>query len=153
MSLRRISLLSGFAALAMLAAGTIGTASAATQHSTTPLHQTSKSVAKSKFGDATAASSNSGLMIVDQFASGRKTRQQIDANSTQDASARARSKGGAAFAEADNSVTKILSQDGGRKQRVNADTTQKANAKAFSKSGPATAISSNDAVVTVDQSR
>src|SRR4051794_2452189 len=117
MSLRRISLLSGFAALAMLAAGTVGTASAASQHSTTPLNQHSDSFAKSKRGDATAGAANSGLVIVDQFG-GRKTRQTIDANSHQNADATARSKSGAAYAEADNSVTKILGQDGGRKQRV-----------------------------------
>jgi hypothetical protein len=151
MSLRRVSLLTGFAALAMLV-GTLGTASAASQHSTTPLTQHATSYAKSKRGDADALATNSGLQIVDQFG-GRKTRQTIDANSTQDATARARSKSGAASAEADNSVTKILSQDGGRKQRVNANTDQHATAKAFSKSGPATAVSSNDAVITVEQSR
>src|SRR3954447_10090190 len=151
MSIRRISLLSGFAALAMLA-GTIDTASAASQHSNTPLTQHADSFAKSKRGEATAGAYNSGLQIVDQFG-GRKTRQTIDANSHQDADARARSKSGPAFAEADNSVTKILSQDGGRKQRVTANTDQHASAKATSKKGPATAIASNDATVTVEQSR
>ena len=152
MSIRRISLLSGFAALAMLAAGTIDTASAASQRSNTPLTQHADSFAKSKRGEATAGAYNSGLQIVDQFG-GRKTRQTIDAKSTQNADATARSKHGAAFAEADNSVTKILSQEGGRKQTVHANTNQTATAKAFSKSGPATAISSNDATVTVEQAR
>jgi hypothetical protein len=152
MSIRRISLLSGFAALAMLAAGTIDTASAASQRSNTPLTQHADSFAKSKRGEATAGAYNSGLQIVDQFG-GRKTRQTIKANSDQDATARAHSKSGPAFAEADNSVTKILSQDGGRKQRVTANTDQHASAKATSKKGPATAIASNDATVTVEQSR
>jgi hypothetical protein len=152
MSIRRVSLLAGFAALAMLVAGGIGTASAATQKSNTPLTQHSDSFAKSRRGDATAGAANSGLVIVDQFG-GRRTKQVINAKSNQDADATARSKHGEAFAQADNSVTKILSQDGGRKQRVNAKTTQDAHAKATSKYGPATAVSSNDAVITVDQSR
>jgi hypothetical protein len=152
MSIRRVSLLSGFAALALLVAGAVDTASAATQRSNTRLTQHSDAFAKTKRGDASASALNSGLVIVDQFG-GKKDKMVIKAPSFQDADARARAKNGAAFAEADNSVTKILTQDGGSKQRIYAPTKQRANADARSKNGPATAVASNDAVITVGQSR
>jgi hypothetical protein len=157
MSLRRISLLSGFAALAMLAtAGGISSASAADfrhpqtlQLNKAPTKQTSKSFAISKRGDALSSAANDNLVIQDnsKFGFGKRSKQVNTAPTNQTAKSFAFAKKGDAFSDASNTNTVIQNNFGGRLQVNKAPTHQTAKSGAVAIGGDAVSSASNSNVI------
>ena len=161
MSFRRVSLLSGFAALALLATGTAGTASAgelvrtphfakpSVQFNKAPTTQTANSFSFAKRGDALSSARNDNLVIQDntKLGFGKKSVQVNSAPTTQTANSKAVAKGGTALSDASNSNTIIQNNLGGRFQANSAPTHQTANSKAIAFGGPAISSASNSNVV------
>jgi hypothetical protein len=161
MSFRRVSLLSGFAALALLATGTVGTASAGelartphffkptVQFNKAPTTQTANSFSFAKRGDALSSARNDNLVIQDnsKLGFGKKSVQVNSAPTTQTANSKAVAKGGTALSDASNSNTIIQNNLGGRFQANSAPTHQTANSKAVSFGGPAISSASNSNTV------
>ena len=161
MSFRRVSLLSGFAALALLATGTVGTASAgelvryphyykpSVQFNTAPTAQTANSAAFAKHGDALSSARNDNLVIQDnsKLGFGKRSFQLNSAPTSQTANSKAVSVGGTALSDASNSNTIIQNNLGGRFQVNSAPTHQTANSVAVAKRGDAISSASNSNVV------
>ena len=156
--IRRISLLSGFAALAMLAGGGIRSASATelphyyrgkpvVQLNKAPTSQTANSFAFAKRGDALSSATNDNLVIQDNSAFGKRTLQLNAAPTRQTANSAAFAKKGDAFSDASNSNTIIQNNFGGRLQANKAPTHQTANSKAVALGGDAVSSASNSNVV------
>jgi hypothetical protein len=159
MSIRRVSLLSGFAALAMLAAGGgLSSASAAElrkfekpaiQLNKAPTTQTSTSFAIAKKGDALSSAANDNLVIQDNTKSGfgKGSLQVNTAPTTQTAKSFAYAKKGNAFSDASNTNTVIQNNFGGRFQVNHAPTHQSAHSGAVAIGGTAVSSASNSNVV------
>jgi hypothetical protein len=162
MSFRRVSLLSGFAALALLATGTAGTASAgelvrtphfakpSVQFNQAPTTQTANSFSFAKRGDALSSARNDNLVIQDNSKLGGFGKKSVQVNSaptTQTANSKAVAKGGTALSDASNSNTIIQNNLGGRFQANSAPTHQTATSKAVSFGGPAISSASNSNTV------
>ena len=158
--LRRVSLLSGFAALALLATAGLGSSASATelyrpykptlQVNKAPTAQSATSVAKAKHGDALSSARNDNLVIQDNSKlgfGGKKSLQVNSAPTTQTANSKAVAKGGTALSDASNSNTIIQNNLGGRFQVNSAPTTQTANSVAVAKRGDAISSASNSNVV------
>jgi hypothetical protein len=158
MSLRRVSLLSGFAALAMLAGG-LGSASAtelpyhrlgvpSIQYNQAPTTQTSKSFAIAKKGDAFSSASNDNLTIQDntKLGFGKRSLQVNSAPTNQTAKSFAFAKKGDAFSDASNTNTTIQNNFGGRLQVNSAPTHQSAHSGAVAIGGSAVSSASNSNV-------
>jgi hypothetical protein len=155
--LRRVSLLSGFAALALIATAGLGTASATeyykpaygkVQLNAAPTAQHATSVAKAKYGDAVSSARNDNLVIQDNTKLFGKRGAQINvAPTTQDASSFAFAKKGNAFSDASNSNTIIQNNLGGRLQVNAAPTHQSARSGAVAIGGTAVSSASNSNVV------
>jgi len=163
MSLRRVSLLSGFAALGLVfAAASAGTSSASAgelyrpyykapsvQFNSAPTTQTANSAAFAKHSDALSSAHNDNLVIQDNTKQGfgKKSFQVNSAPTTQTANSKAVAFGGTALSDASNSNTIIQNNLGGRFQANSAPTTQTANSKAVAFGGPALSSASNSNVV------
>ena len=164
MSFRRVSLLSGFAALGLvLAAGSFGSTTASAgevfrpvykapprvQVNKAPTTQTSNSFAFAKRGDALSSARNDNLVIQDntKLGFGKRSLQVNSAPTTQTANSKAVAVGGTALSDASNSNTIIQNNLGGRLQVNRAPTTQTANSKAIAFGGPAVSSASNSNVV------
>ena len=155
--LRRVSLLSGFAALALVATAGLGTASATeyyrpyygkVQLNAAPTSQHATSVAKAKHGDALSSARNDNLVIQDNTKLFGKRGAQVNlAPTAQSANSVAVAKGGAAISDAANSNTIVQNNFGGRLQVNAAPTAQSAKSVAVSKGGPAISSASNSNVV------
>jgi hypothetical protein len=156
--LRRVSLLSGFAALALVATAGLGTASATEfyrpykptlQVNKAPTAQSATSVAKAKHGDALSSARNDNLIIQDntKLGFGGKTKQLNSAPTAQSATSKAVSFGGAAVSDASNSNTIVQNNFGGRVQVNKAPTAQSAKSAAIAFGGPAISSASNSNVV------
>jgi hypothetical protein len=163
MSLRRVSLLSGFAALAFLVAGTTAPASATeyyrphkpvVQLNKAPTSQTATSTATAKRGDALSSAANDNLVIQDNSTSGfGKSKQLNKAPTSQTATSTATAKHGDAFSDASNSNTIIQDNFGGRVQKNLAPTHQTATSTAKSFGGDAVSSASNSNVVSQGNAR
>src|SRR5919198_704213 len=136
--LRRVSLLSGFAALALIATAGLGTASATeyyrpyygkVQLNAAPTSQHATSVAKAKHGDALSSARNDNLVIQDNTKLFGKRGAQVN------------------LAPTANSNTIVQNNFGGRLQVNAAPTAQSAKSVAVSKGGPAISSASNSNVV------
>jgi hypothetical protein len=160
MSIRRVSLLSGFAALALLATGALGTASAGERYSYKPYYksspqlnvgiqkQTANGIAITGKGPATALAANSGDLEQSnsRFFGPRRGAQVNVAVQNQTANAIAVTKKGPASATAANEGFLAQSNErfGGKGPQVNVATqVQSANAVAVTGKGPATATAAN----------
>jgi hypothetical protein len=162
MSLRRVSLLSGFAALALLVAG--GAPASATEYyrphkpvvqfNKAPTTQTATSTATSKRGDALSSASNDNLIIQDNSTFGFGKSKQINKAPThQTATSTATAKHGDAFSDASNSNTVIQNTFGGRFQKNFAPTHQTATSTATAVGGSAVSSASNSNVVSQGNAR
>jgi hypothetical protein len=160
---RRLSLLGGFAALALLA-GAAGPASATelphyyrgkpvVQLNKAPTSQTANSFAFAKRGDALSSATNDNLVIQDNSAFGKRTLQRNAAPTRQTANSAAFAKKGDAFSDASNSNTIIQNNFGGRLQANTAPTHQTANSKAVALGGSAVSAASNSNVVSQGNQR
>lgn len=164
--IRRVALLSGFAAVAMLAAGAMGPASAGEklhpvfkpfhaptlQLNTSPTTQHVTNFAKAIHGDALSSADANNLQIQDntKLGFGRNTYQFNNAPTRQSVTSKAFSRGGAAVSDASAENTIIQSNEGGRLQVNRAPTDQHVRASSVSIGGPA--ISSSSASNVVSQS-
>jgi hypothetical protein len=156
---RRLSLLSGFAALALIAAAGLGSAASATEYyhphkpsyqvNKAPTAQTATSKALSFGSDAVSSARNDNLIIQDntKLGFGGKTKQLNSAPTAQSATSKAVSFGGAAISDAQNNNTIVQNNFGGRVQVNKAPTAQSATSKAISFGGPAVSTASNSNVV------
>ena len=159
---RRLSLLGGFAALALLA-GAAGPASATelphrvgkpvVQLNKAPTSQTANSFAFAKKGEALSSATNDNLVIQDNSAFGKRTLQRNAAPTRQTANSAAFAKKGDAFSDASNSNTIIQNNFGGRLQANTAPTHQTANSKAVALGGSAVSAASNSNVVSQGNQR
>jgi hypothetical protein len=160
MSIRRVSLLSGFAALALLATGGLGPASAGEPHrpfvkapsvqlNKAPTSQHATSFAFAKRGDALSSAANDNLVIQDnsKLGFGKRSVQVNAAPTRQSASSVAVAKHGDALSDASNSNTIIQNNVGGRVQANLAPTHQTARSAAVALGGTAVASASNSNVV------
>jgi TolA-binding protein len=158
MSLRRVSLLSGFAALALVVAGAAGPASATeyyrphkpvVQINKAPTTQSATSTATAKRGDALSSASNDNLVIQDntKLDFGKRSKQLNLAPTTQSATSTATAKHGDALSDASNSNTIIQNNFGGRFQKNFAPTHQTATSSATAVGGSAVSSASNSNVV------
>ena len=164
MSLRRVSLLSGFAALALIVAGTAAPASATEykhppykpvfQLNKAPTTQTATSTATAKRGDAVSSAANDNLVIQDNSTFGFGKSKQINKAPThQTATSTATAKHGDAFSDASNSNTIVQNNFGGRVQKNLAPTHQTATSTAKSFGGDAVSSASNSNVVSQGNAR
>ena len=155
---RRISLLSGFAALALIAAAGLGSASATEyyhphkpsyQVNKAPTAQTATSKALSFGSDAVSSARNDNLIIQDntKLGFGKRTLQLNSAPTAQSAKSAAVAFGGTALSDASNSNTIVQNNFGGRVQVNKAPTAQSAKSAAISFGGPAISSASNSNVV------
>lgn len=152
--IRRVSLLSGFAALAMVAAGSLGQASAGElkrpvfvkpvapmtlQLNAAPTTQKVTSFSKAIGGPAVSSAGASNLQIQDntKLGFGGHTLQLNAAPTTQSVTSKAVGIHGPAFSDASADNTIIQSNAGGRFQVNAAPTTQSVHSSALSIGGPA----------------
>ena len=104
--IRRIALLSGFAALGLMAVGSVAPASAG-QVLKAPVHQTATAKSRAKFGDATSIATNQNLSILDVSRDGGRGRQVLKAPVNQHATAKSFAIHGDATSVASNNNTTI----------------------------------------------
>ena len=155
---RRVSLLSGIAALALVAGFGAAPASATelykkpvygkVQLNAAPTSQHATSVAKSKYGDAISGARNDNLIIQDNTKLFGPRGAQVNlAPTSQSATSVAVAKHGAAISDAANSNTIVQNNLGGRVQVNAAPTHQSAKSVAVAKGGPAISSAANSNVV------
>ena len=105
--IRRLALLSGFAALGLMAVGTVAPASAGQQKIYAPVHQTATAKSRAKFGDATSIATNQNLSILDVSRDGGRGRQVLKAPVNQHATAKSFAIHGDATSVASNNNTTV----------------------------------------------